>query len=224
MAGFFHCGGWDSQPDNQRWTVGPVPEPSEPVASMAVAHSLPANTTTGVPEPIETTTGAPEPGAPLRIRSRREWKAATHASWISQCMDLPGGDTSNGGVLWTWDCYGGDNQHWFFQDGQLKYAANTSKCVDLLGGDDHNGNLVGLWDCNNGHNQQWEYDSNTRSIYRGIGVRQKCLQLGSDPTQDWYVAAGTQLNIWDCDGGRTEGWSQQWYVEDDPHQSSLAVV
>lgn len=66
------------------------------------------------------------------------------------CLDLPGGDTQNGNILWMWECYGGDTQQWSFQDNQLVYLPDTTKCLDLLGGDATNSNHLGIWDCYGG--------------------------------------------------------------------------
>jgi len=217
--------GWfiDSVPEPNETTTG-APEPvetttsevPEPVANTTTGVPVPIETTTGVPEPNETTTAGPAPEAFLRIRS-------FVGNSPQLCMDLPGGDTSNGAVLWVWAADpGGLTQHWSFEDGQLKYAADTSKCVDMVGGDSSNGNLLGLWDCYNGDNQQWGYDPDMHTIYLASSTASdatKCLQLG-DPAEihsSW--AQGTQLKIWDCDGS----FNQQWYVEDDP-QPELAVV
>lgn len=82
------------------------------------------------------------------------------------CLDLPGGDTTNGALLWLWECddstdlsWFGNTQQWSFENGRLVYRGDTTKCVDLLGGDTTNGNRLGLWDCIDGQeSQQWGWD------------------------------------------------------------------
>merc|ERR1712194_723051 len=52
-----------------------------------------------------------------------------------KCLDLPGGDTSNGNQLQLWDCNGYNNQKWIFAANAYKivYADNPSKCIDVAG-------------------------------------------------------------------------------------------
>lgn len=210
-------------PEPVETTTSGVPEPVSdtttgvpgPVANTTTVPE-PIETTTGVPDPNATTSAAPSPGAFSRIRS-------SVGKLPQLCVDLPGGDTSNGAVLWVWAADpGGATQQWSFEDGQLKYAADTSKCVDMLGGDSSNGNLIGLWDCYDGDNQQWGYDPDMHTIYLASSTASdatKCLQLGDPAEVHSSWAPGTQLKIWDCDGSV----NQQWYVEDDA-QPKLAVV
>jgi hypothetical protein len=81
----------------------------------------------------------------------------------SKCVDLTGGDTTDGTRLQIWDCNGLDNQKWGY-DGNLRtlyYLSSSanhpdaSKCLDLAGGVGYNGANVQIWDCNGHTNQQW---------------------------------------------------------------------
>lgn len=141
---------------------------------------------------------APSPGpAP----SPSAWQIQSTLS--SLCVDLPGGDTSNGALLWTWDCYGGETQQWSFQDGQIVYLPDTSKCVDLLGGDTTNGNTLGLWDCYQGDSQLWGFDPDFGTIYLASSKATdatKCAQIGGKNV-------GDPLVIWDCDLNLNQLWS-----------------
>jgi hypothetical protein len=49
-----------------------------------------------------------------------------------KCLDLVGGDTSNGTPIWLWDCNGFENQAWTFASDSwtIVYQADTSKCID----------------------------------------------------------------------------------------------
>lgn len=100
-------------------------------------------------------------------------------SSTGMCMDLGGGDTSNGALLQMWDCYDGETQQWSFQDGQLVYMPDPTKCVDLLGGDTTNGNPLGIWDCYGGDSQQWGFDSNMGTIYLARKI-ERCDQVHPD--------------------------------------------
>lgn len=154
------------------------------------------------PTPAPDTTAAPLAGVQIQ------------STVSSLCVDLPGGDASNGALLWTWDCYGGDTQQWAFQDGQLVYLPDPSKCVDLLGGDTTNGNRLGIWDCGQGDSQMWGFDSEWGTIYLASSVGSdatKCAQIGGENK-------GDPLVIWDC----TTEPQQVWTVGSP--QFSFAVV
>jgi hypothetical protein len=156
------------------------------------------------PSPAPAPSSTPAPSAGVQIQS----------SVSALCIDLPGGDTSNGALLWTWECYGGDTQQWAFQDGQLVYLPDPSKCVDLLGGDTTNGNRLGLWDCYQGDSQLWGFDSDWGTIYLASSAASdatKCAQIGGENE-------GDPLVIWDC----TTEPQQVWTVG--ALQSTLAVV
>merc|ERR1711879_588069 len=128
----------------------------------------------------------------------------------SLCVDLPGGDTSNGALLWTWDCYGGETQQWSFKDGQLVYFPDLSKCVDLLGDDSTNGNQLGLWDCYQGDSQMWGFDEEFGTIYKAsstVSDATKCVQISGENRGDPVV-------ISDCVGLPKQelGQKQIWTV------------
>jgi len=110
------------------------------------------------------------------------------------CVDVPGSDAFDGALLRMWDCNGGENQQWSFQNNQLVYLANTSKCVDLLGGDTTNGNQLGLWTCNTEDSQQWGFDSEAGTIYLASSAYDatKCIRIGGE-------SKGDPIVIWDCD-------------------------
>lgn len=73
--------------------------------------------------------------------------------WL--CLDMPGGDTSNGNGLWVWECNGQQSQQWWFDEWQIMYAADNSKCVDVQAGDLSAGEALMIWDCNGSPAQQW---------------------------------------------------------------------
>jgi hypothetical protein len=77
-----------------------------------------------------------------------------------KCLDLPGGDTTNGNFVWMWDCTGSANQLWTYDTFgkmkdypfamnpyRLRYAADPSKCIDLPGQDTSDGAQLWIWDC-----------------------------------------------------------------------------
>lgn len=151
------------------------------------------------------TTPEPPPSDGVKIQSKVS----------SLCVDLPGGDATNGKTLWMWDCNGDMFQNWIFEDGQLKYLRDKTKCVDLLGGQTENGNKLGIWDCYPGNSQQWGYDPDWGTIYLASSTdadATKCVQIGGEEQGDALV-------IWDC----TIEPYQIWSVGSDV-QPPLAVV
>jgi len=115
------------------------------------------------------------------------------------CLDLPGGNASNGALLGMWECSNGETQHWAFRDDQLMYGPDTTKCVDLISGTT-NGNQLGLWDCNGGHSQQWRFDSDAGTVYfKSFDGTSKCFQI-HEKNQ------GDPIEIWDCNGEERQTW------------------
>jgi len=116
----------------------------------------------------------------------------------NKCVDLPGGDTTNGALLQMWECIGGDTQQWSFQNNKLVYALDPTKCVDLLGGDTTNGNLLGLWDCWESESQQWGFDPEAGTIYLASSAHDasKCVRDARD----------SGIEIWDCNGEAPQIW------------------
>jgi hypothetical protein len=118
-----------------------------------------------------------------------------------KCIDLSGGNTTNGQEVQLWDCNGLANQRWVVNasTGTIQYAANVSKCLDNLGGSTAPGNRVGLWDCIEGdQSQQWSYDAlitQTISLPSATGPPRVCLDLpAGDPSN------GNWLEVWGCNG------------------------
>lgn len=87
------------------------------------------------------------------------------------CLDLPGGDTTDGNALWVWDCNGSDNQRWIWDADtwQIQYAADPSKCVDA--GTYGVSESLMIWSCDSWTVrdawQQWSFDRNSGSMYNG---------------------------------------------------------
>jgi len=190
----------------------PVPDPTpEPPVPEPSSTPEPGPDPTPDPGPGPTTDPTPEPGpdptpAPL-VGVQIQHKGT------SLCVDLPGGDTSNGALLWTWDCYGGDTQQWAFQDGQWVYLPEPSKCVDMLGGDSTKGKQLGLWDCNQGSSQMWGVDEEAGTIYLASSTdATKCVAIGYD---GFITSNGDTVRISDCawsDDLDSFPWRQLWTI------------
>merc|ERR1712159_744905 len=72
------------------------------------------------------------------------------------CVDLPGGDTSNGALLELWECYGGDSQMWGYNsDAGTIYLASTTTPKCVAKGGSNSGDPLMIWDCKPDTSQVW---------------------------------------------------------------------
>ncbi|MFE2092523.1 endo-alpha-N-acetylgalactosaminidase family protein [Streptomyces sp. NPDC059460] len=116
----------------------------------------------------------------------------------NRCIDIPGGNSTNGTLVGLWDCNDGANQTWSFpEDGTIR---SLGKCLDVTGHGTADGTRVELWDCNGGPNQQWTYDAATKE-YQGVESG-SCLDAANGAT-----ANGTLLEIRRCTGDTSQQWS-----------------
>jgi len=137
------------------------------------------------------------------------------------CMDLLGGDVTNGNYLSLWKCMdrqSNAHQKWKFVDGQLMYANSTTpKCVDLTACwppmNVSNGQRLLIWDCAGTPQQQWRYDASQGIIYLASQGPLKCIDL-----RDGGKDAKNVLQVWDCSYG---AWNQQWIVHGSAKQRAL---
>ena len=76
-----------------------------------------------------------------------------------------------------------------------------SKCVDVIGDDTGgDGSPVDLWDCqSNAADQHWTHNADD-----SLSTLGRCLDINGDGT-----AAGTQVELWDCNGVGGQVWTQQ---------------
>jgi len=98
--------------------------------------------------------------------------------WL--CLDLAGGDTTNGNAVEVWECNGLANQQWVFGDDyHIRFFADQSKCVDA--GDMQDGTPLMIWDCNGLSQQNWGYDSegSRKTIYLSDSRRLQVPAPGS---------------------------------------------
>ena len=143
-------------------------------------------------------TGGPPPSSPNTIRYLKD---------TSKCLDLPGGDTTNGNKLWVWDCNGSPDQQWVFGAGtwQINFKSNPSKCVDIPGGSLKDGNVLQIWDCVGVPGQRWGYDGRMHTIYAAASSTadaSKCMDLTGGSAKK-----GTRVEVWDCNGLDNQKWA-----------------
>jgi non-reducing end alpha-L-arabinofuranosidase len=72
----------------------------------------------------------------------------------SSCLDITGANYNNGTPIQLYSCWGGANQQWTAENGQLVNPA-SGKCLDDPDWNTANGTQLDLWACNGGSNQQW---------------------------------------------------------------------
>lgn len=114
----------------------------------------------------------------------------------AKCLDVNGGNTSDGTRVQIWDCNGSFAQAWAVQvDGTVRLGG---KCLDLVGGGTANGTLTQLWSCHGGGNQFWSPQANGTLLNPASG---RCLDLPAGNT-----ANGTRIALWDCHGGTNQRW------------------
>jgi len=113
-----------------------------------------------------------------------------------KCMDLNGGNTTDGTAVQLYGCNGTAAQDWtLYSNGTLQ---NSGKCLDATANGTGDGTLLDLWDCNGGANQVWEpYDGGYVNPASG-----RCID---DPNAS--TTNGTQLQLYDCNGTPAQTWS-----------------
>ncbi|MFD7923520.1 arabinofuranosidase catalytic domain-containing protein [Streptomyces sp. NPDC059740] len=84
---------------------------------------------------------------------------------------------------------------------QHKFTGPGGKCVDVAADDTGtNGSAVQLWDCQKyAEDQHWSHPAD--STLRTLG---RCLDINGNGT-----AAGTKVELWDCNGVGGQKWVQQ---------------
>ncbi|MFJ4675656.1 arabinofuranosidase catalytic domain-containing protein [Kitasatospora sp. NPDC088783] len=117
-----------------------------------------------------------------------------------RCVDAPNGNSANGTRLQLWDCNGAAAQK-FAVDGGGPVAAPGGQCVDVANDDNGvNGTAVQLWNCQSyAVDQHWFHAADTS--LRTLG---RCLDVNGNGT-----AAGSQVELWDCNGVGGQKWVQQ---------------
>lgn len=134
-----------------------------------------------------------------------------------KCMDLAGGNTSNGGNIQQWSCVEGHSNQQFsvVSDGefyQIKHTA-SGKCLDVSGGNSTNGTNIQLWDCQSGNNnQRFSLDmiSSLEFMIRNKKTG-KCLDLRGGSSSN-----GTNIQLWDCVIGEVNQrfvWKGQYFPQ-----------
>uniref|UniRef100_A0A7S0ZLY9 Ricin B lectin domain-containing protein n=1 Tax=Noctiluca scintillans TaxID=2966 RepID=A0A7S0ZLY9_NOCSC len=125
------------------------------------------------------------------------------------CLDIPGGDTTNGNNLWLWQCMGISGQDWqFHPDNQtITLVSDTTKCVDA--GAMALGELLMIWDCNELPQQRWGYNASTHAIYlnqSSVNTSGGCVDV-----KDGKQENGNYVQVWTCLEGYASA-NQKWTI------------
>ncbi|GAA2378677.1 glycoside hydrolase family 27 protein [Dactylosporangium salmoneum] len=113
-----------------------------------------------------------------------------------RCLDVPNGSTANGTQPIIWDCNGGTNQRWAFNNQTLQALG---KCLDAPLNATA-GSKVQLWDCNGGSNQRWTLNTDGTVAGAAAGL---CLDVNGNAT-----ANGTTVILWTCTAAANQRWTR----------------
>lgn len=116
------------------------------------------------------------------------------------CLDLPGGDTTNGNLLQMWLCNGLSTQYWVNDYDRFRFRLSTdfSKCLDAGGW--VAGSRLMIWDCqDDNQNQDIVYDAEARRLY--LAGSSLCLDFAAGE-----MVHSAAVQVWDC----TDCWNQQF--------------
>jgi streptogrisin C len=123
-----------------------------------------------------------------------------------KCVDVPNAAASDGARLQQYDCWGGANQLWRFEDvggGYHRIVSQSSgKCLDIDGASTANGARIIQWTCHSGTNQQWQLRDAGGYVQLVARHSGKCLEVPGSST-----ANGTALQQYDCTSGANQQWS-----------------
>ena len=72
----------------------------------------------------------------------------------SKCLDVPGSNTANSTPIELYNCHGGPNQQWIYQDNLITSALDHNKCLIIKHNNFDNENPILLWDCVNVRSEQ----------------------------------------------------------------------
>jgi len=121
-----------------------------------------------------------------------------------KCLDVRGGQITDGAQLQIWDCNGHTNQDFVWtSDGRIVSDDDSRgvMCLDVPGGDLSKPTALQLWKCNGHAGQYWQFDANSKSIFPPSVGEKMCVdvQSGSDTN-------GATVNIYYCSPGSGEKW------------------
>ncbi|HEX2145434.1 MAG TPA: ricin-type beta-trefoil lectin domain protein, partial [Glycomyces sp.] len=126
------------------------------------------------------------------------------------CVDAEGYDSRNGTALLSWDCHGGRNQGFWYDEQQrsLHVELSHDRCVDVQSGRMQAGAALVLWDCHGGLNQEFVV---TDSGIHPAGHSNLCVGFDGTGTDAPLVltecgTAGSAISLADRDYANPVGY------------------
>jgi beta-glucanase (GH16 family) len=120
------------------------------------------------------------------------------SNFNGRCIDIPGGNATDGARLQMWDCNGSAAQKWAFNGDSTLRA--MGKCMDPAGGALGNGTPIQLVACNGNPVQRFTLSGAGDLV--NISAN-RCVDI-----KDRNSANGAQLQLWDCSGGSNQKWAK----------------
>lgn len=107
------------------------------------------------------------------------------------CVDVAGAVSRNGTGVAGWDCHGGRNQGWWYDEARrsLHTELTQDRCLDVPGGSYTAGTAAIVWNCHGGANQQFVRTGGTVRPASATGL---CLTV---------AAARDAVRLQPCTGG-----------------------
>ncbi|WP_424212016.1 ricin-type beta-trefoil lectin domain protein [Streptomyces sp. BI20] len=98
------------------------------------------------------------------------------------CLDADGGASANNTKVIGWDCHGGRNQGWWYDDTtrSVRVELSHDRCLDVPGAKYTAGAGLILWNCHGGANQSFVRDGATLRPAAAAGL---CLTLAGPKAQ-----------------------------------------
>ncbi|MFG3555314.1 ricin-type beta-trefoil lectin domain protein [Micromonospora sp. NPDC047557] len=122
--------------------------------------------------------------------------SAVISNWNNKCIDVPGGDFSDGKQLQMYGCNQSPAQRWNFVNGTLQTSNN--KCMDVAWGSTANGAAIQIANCSGNPAQQFVLSAAGDLVNPQAN---KCVDIKA-----WNGDDGAALNLWDCTGGANQKW------------------
>jgi len=113
-----------------------------------------------------------------------------------KCLNHQGA-TSYGVGMHQWECNGGNQSLWMYDETTKLIVSSTGLCLDASP-PHKNGSTVHVWGCNpNNGNQRWSYDK-SRLTLKNNGY---CLDVSSAGFKN-----GQKIHMWSCHNGANQQW------------------
>ncbi|MED7947569.1 RICIN domain-containing protein [Streptomyces sp. BE20] len=130
------------------------------------------------------------------------------AGHSSLCMDVSGGDTTNGAGVVQQSCGPALSQQWRLEDTSAGYvhviARHSSKCLNVQGKSTADGAAILQRQCTTGSNDDWKLEDAGNGYNRLVARHSgKCLDVSAGST-----AQGAALVQWTCNGAGSQRFAR----------------